>query len=129
MKRRSWTHAVRYTRHRLKLDLRSLPGSNDPSFSHRTMDEARQINIAMCRNAVELLGMYADCGNMVETERNLRWQRLHADLKEAVVETARRREVAKLKVMPAYRSADTMLKGLMLIEVRFGGIPASRFAA
>lgn len=129
MKRRSWTHALRYSRHRLRLELRSLPGSNDPSFSHWTMDQARQINIALCRNAVELLGMYADCGDMIEAERNLKWQRLRLRIKEAVAETAQRRELAKLRTLPAYKSADMLGKALMAIKAGFGGMPASEAAA
>ena len=129
MKPRSWTHALRDSRHRLRLELRSLPGSNDPSFSHWTMDQARQINIALCRNAVELLGMYADCGDMIEAERNLKWQRLRLRIKEAVAETAQRRELAKLRTLPAYKSADMLGKALMAIKAGFGGMPASEAAA
>jgi hypothetical protein len=129
MKRRSWTHAVRYSRHRLQLELRSLPNSNCPSFSHRTMDDARRINIAMCRNAAELLGMFADCGDMIEAERNLRWQRLRLRLKQSAADTAQRRRLNSLRSLPAYQSADMLGKALMAIKAGFGGMPASEAAA
>jgi hypothetical protein len=125
MKRRSWTHAVRYSRHRLRLELRSLPSCMDPGWSRWHDQQAQQINIALCRNAVELLGMYADCGDMTEAERNIKWQRLRLRLKEAVAETAQRRELAKLRTLPAYKSADMLGKALMAIKAGFGGMPAS----
>jgi hypothetical protein len=129
MKRRSWTHALRYSRHRLRLELRSLPGSNDPSFSHWTMDQARQINIALCRIGADLLRERIKCGNEVECERNLRWLRLHDDLKESVAETARRRELARVRSLRSYQQADPLGKALMAIKAGFGGMPASEAAA
>jgi hypothetical protein len=129
MKRRSWTHALRYSLHRLRLELRSLPDYNSPAFSHRTMDEARQINIALCRVAAELLGELAKCGNEVECERNLRWQRQRRDLQEAVADTERRRELDRVRALRSYQQADPLGKTLMAIKATFGGQSAQQAAA
>ncbi|MFN7782265.1 MAG: hypothetical protein ACK5PG_05985 [Lysobacterales bacterium] len=129
MKRRHWTHALRYSRHLLRLELRSLPDYNSPAFSHRTMDEARQINIALCRIGADLLRERIKCGNEVECDRNLRWLRLREELQEAVADTARRRELARVRSLRSYQQADPLAKTLMALKVSFGGQSAQEAAA
>lgn len=129
MKRRHWTHALRYSRHRLLLELRSLPDSNSPAFSHWTMDQAQQINIALCRIGSDLLRERIRCGNKVECERNLRWLRLREELQEAVAETSRRRDLARVRAMRSYQQADPLAKTLMALRVSFGGQSAQEAAA
>lgn len=129
MKRRHWTHALRYSRHRLRLELRSLPSCMDPSWSSWHDQQAQQINIALCRIGADLLRERIKCGNEVECERNLRWLRLREELQEAVAETARRRELARVRALRSYQQADPLAKTLMALKVSFGGQSAQEAVA
>lgn len=97
MRRRNWTHGVRYSLHRLMLELRSLPSLTSPAYSNRTAEQADAILMAMQRLRAELADTKAAACNDYWMRTNLRWQANRARLRRHVVIAASIRKLERLK--------------------------------
>lgn len=97
MKRRNWTHGVRYSLHRLLLELRALPSLTSPAYSNRTAEEADSILMAMQRLRADLAETKSAAGNDYWMRTNLRWQANRARLRRHAVIAASIRKLERLK--------------------------------
>ena len=133
MKRRHWTHALRDSRHRLRLELRSLPSCMDPSWSSWHDQQAQQINIALCRISSALIREHSKCESPAWADWNKRCAQTQSRLNVHIRELANMRRAAAelhhLRETATYTSAGRIDRVLMEIAVTFGGRSAKQVAA